>query len=116
MCVKVRVTNSPLFPGISRIRAFFFLDPLGSRIDLQFLPYISVTIKIAKEFSSAKSVGNVVKTGSIEQSWVNIFSDLRNKQIYMPNLIKILDFVLSVPGSNALTERVFSLMSNKLTD
>lgn len=69
-----------------------------------------------EEFSSAKSVLNVVKTGHIEQSWVNIFSDLRNKQIDVPNLIKILGFVLSIPGSNAHTERVFSLMSNKWTD
>ena len=58
----------------------------------------------------------MVKTGRIEQSWVNIFSDLRNKQIDVPNLIKILGFVLSIPGSNAHTERIFSLMSNKWTD
>jgi hypothetical protein len=55
----------------------------------------------------------VVKTGSTEQRWVNIFSDLRNKQIYVPNLIKILGFVLSIPGSNAHTERVFSLIDRK---
>jgi hypothetical protein len=41
---------------------------------------------------------------------------LRNKQIYVPNLIKTLGFVLSIPGSNAHIERVFSLMSNKWTD
>jgi hypothetical protein len=58
----------------------------------------------------------VLKTGSIEQIWVNILSDLRKKQIYMSNLNKILGFVLSIPGSNADTERVFSLMSNKWTE
>jgi hypothetical protein len=97
------VTNSPVFPVLELI----FLDPPSSRIDFLFLPYISLTIKIAKEFSGAKSVVNVVKTGSIEQSWVNIFSDLRIKQIYVPNLIKILGFVLSIPGSNSHTERFF---------
>jgi hypothetical protein len=43
-------------------------------------------------------------------------SDLRNKQIDVPTLNKILGFVLSIPGSNAYTERVFSLMSNKWTE
>jgi hypothetical protein len=55
----------------------------------------------------------VAKTGRIEQNWANIFSDLRNKQIDVQNLNQILSFDLSIPGSSALTERVFSLISNK---
>jgi hypothetical protein len=39
-----------------------------------------------------KSVANVVKTGSIEQSWINIYSDLRSKQIDVPSLYIIFLF------------------------
>jgi hypothetical protein len=40
----------------------------------------------------------VAKTGSIEQNWANIFSDLRNKQIDVTNLNQILGFDLNIPG------------------
>jgi hypothetical protein len=42
----------------------------------------------------------------------------RSKPVDVPNLNTILGFVLSIPGSNGHTERVFffSLMSNKWTD
>jgi hypothetical protein len=59
-----------------------------------------------EEFSSAEIVVNVVKTGSIERSWVSIFSNLRNKLICQ-TLIKISGFILSIPGPNANTESFF---------
>jgi hypothetical protein len=34
----------------------------------------------------------------------------------IPNLYKLIQFVLSIPGSNAFVERVFSLMNLKWTD
>jgi hypothetical protein len=69
-----------------------------------------------KSFIVQKSVVNVLWTRSIEQNWANIFSDLRDKQIDIPNFNKILGIVLNFPGSNAHTEKILSLMSNKWTD
>jgi hypothetical protein len=57
---------------------------------------------------------NVIQPGSTEESWVSIFSDLRNKKMYVPILNTVSGLFLSIPSSNAFTERVFLLMSNKL--
>jgi hypothetical protein len=73
-------------------------------------------LDFVNEGSTTKCVVNVVKTGSAEQSWVNIFTDLRNKQIDVPNLSKMLGFVFSILSSKADTEFFFSLMSNISTD
>jgi hypothetical protein len=51
-----------------------------------------------EEFPSTRNVLNVVKTESIKHSWVSIFGDLRNNQIDVLNLNKILGFVLSITG------------------
>jgi hypothetical protein len=61
-----------------------------------------------EEFSNAKCVVNVAKTGNIKQSWVNIFSDLRTKQTDVPNLNKISGFILSIPGSMAILKEFFT--------
>ena len=50
------------------------------------------------------------------QKWVAVFCECRSKGINIPNLEKVLSFVMSIPGSNAHTERVFSIMNNKWTD
>jgi hypothetical protein len=61
---------------------------------------------VYEEFSREERVMNVVVTGSIDKSWVNVFTDLTNKQ---PD-------VLNIPGSNARNETVLLLMSNKWTE
>jgi hypothetical protein len=97
------------------------LLPLNLNTELSFRHFQTVDLDFVnedilyEELSSAESVVNVIKTGSIERSWVNIFSDLRNKQTDLPNRNKIWGLVLSIPGPNAHTERVLSLMSNKWT-
>jgi hypothetical protein len=50
---------------------------------------------------------NGIETGSMEQSWVNIFSYLRNNEIDVPSLNELLGFVLDNPGSITHTELFF---------
>jgi hypothetical protein len=64
--------------------SFRHLQTNGKEFNLDYVNEDS----LYEEFSSAKPVVNVVKTGSIEQRWINIFSYLRNKQIDVPTLIK----------------------------
>jgi hypothetical protein len=60
-----------------------------------------------ERFSSAQNVGNMAKAGSIEHTWVSMFSDLRNKETDVPNLNKILS-----PSSSAHTENAQTLSLN----
>ena len=53
-------------------------------------------------------------TKSTSEKWVSMFQNVGKDN--MTNLFKIVSFVLSVPGSNALVERIFSLMANKWSD
>lgn len=48
---------------------------------------------------------------STSEKWVAIFQNVRKAN--MINMFRIVLFVLSVPGSNAFVERIFSLMNNK---
>jgi hypothetical protein len=48
------------------------------------------------------------RTGSMKQSWVSISIVLRNKQFVVPNLDKILGFVLSIPGSSTHSASFFT--------
>jgi hypothetical protein len=85
--------------------------PLNLNIELSFRHFQTIVKefkfyfvkedRLHEELSSTKCVVNVLKTGNTEQSRVNISSDVRNKQMDVPNLNKILGFVLSIPGSNA---------------
>lgn len=53
-------------------------------------------------------------TESTGEKWVAIFENVGKEK--MTNMFKIVSFVLSVPGSNAFVERIFSLMSGKWSD
>ncbi|KAK0135426.1 hypothetical protein N1851_028718 [Merluccius polli] len=48
------------------------------------------------------------------EKWVAIFQKVGKDK--MTNMFRIVSFVLSVPGSNAFVERIFSLMANKWSD
>lgn len=65
-----------------------------------------------EEFSNATSLVKIVKTGRIKQSCVNSYSDLKNKQIDVPKLNKILGFVLRITCSNVHTARVIESAKN----
>ncbi|KAK1877694.1 30S ribosomal protein S12 [Dissostichus eleginoides] len=51
---------------------------------------------------------------STSEKWVSVFQKVGKANL--TNLFQIVSFVLSVPGSNAFVERIFSLMANKWSD
>jgi len=53
-------------------------------------------------------------TKSTSKKWMAVFQKIGKENL--TNLFLIVSFVLSVPGSNAFVERIFSLMANKWTD
>jgi hypothetical protein len=53
---------------------------------------------------------------SVEQKWVQIFNICKEKDVNVSNLTMVVEFAFCLPGSNASTERVFSLMTTTWTD
>ena len=53
---------------------------------------------------------------AVDSRWVQIFNDLQEREIIIPNLKMILQFLLAIPGTNAPVERVFSLMNSYWSD
>lgn len=53
-------------------------------------------------------------TKSTSEKWVAVFQNLGKANLI--NMFRIVSFVLSVPGSNAFVERIFSLMTIKWSD
>ena len=51
---------------------------------------------------------------STSEKWVSVFHKVGKDNL--TNLFQIVSFVLSVPGSNAFVERIFSHMANKWSD
>ena len=51
------------------------------------------------------------KTVSNGDKWVEVFTTLRSKNILLPNLELLVSFAMTLPGTNASIERVFSLMN-----
>ena len=52
----------------------------------------------------------------MDSRWVQIFNDLQEREIIIPNLKMILQLLLAIPGTNAPVERVFSLMNSYWPD
>lgn len=46
-----------------------------------------------------------------EQRWMEVFKDFENKDISLKNCLTIIQYLLCLPGTNAATERAFSLMN-----
>lgn len=53
---------------------------------------------------------------AVDSRWVQIFNVLQDREIILPNLKMILQFLLATPGTNAPVERVFSLMNSYWSD
>ena len=51
-----------------------------------------------------------------DQRWVEVFTHLKNRNISQKQLIKLIQYIFCLPGTNASTERVFSQMNNIWTD
>jgi len=47
---------------------------------------------------------------SVEERWVKVFNTVDKTKL--TNVFRIVSFVLSIPSSNALVERVFSVMNS----
>lgn len=48
---------------------------------------------------------------SIENKWLEIFRHFKSNHIPFGNLLKMVEYALSLPGTNAVTERVFSTVN-----
>ena len=53
---------------------------------------------------------------AVDSRWMQIFNSLQERDIILPNLKMILQFLLAIPGTNAPVERVFSLMNSYWSD
>ena len=51
---------------------------------------------------------------SVEERWVKVFNSLDKTKL--TNIFHIVSFVLSIPASNAIVERIFSVMTAKWND
>lgn len=67
-----------------------------------------VTVTKVKEWNSARTPTHL--------RWVEIFTNFEDRNIGFKNIGDIVEFVLSLPATNAPTERVFSLMNNLWTN
>jgi hypothetical protein len=47
-------------------------------------------------------------SASIDKKWVQVFMFFRNQSMQLKNLEILIEFVLSIPSTNAQVERVFS--------
>ena len=101
------------------------LTPIGLYDELSFpdLEQMVAALKLTdrikmdqlhEEFCASREViqkATKDTTKSTSEKWVAIFQNVGKDN--MTNMFKIVSFVLSVPGSNAFVERIFSLMANK---
>ena len=70
------------------------------------------------EFCSLKDIisTKISIDGNTVEKWVSVMTEVKIKGVKSHEMNKTLGFVLSIPTSNAHTERIFSLMNNKWTD
>ncbi|XP_055524117.1 uncharacterized protein LOC129717880 isoform X1 [Wyeomyia smithii] len=74
--------------------------------------------ELFEEVSYAKKYANEEKIISwndsnveVEERWVELFMHLESNNIPFNNLKKIVEFALCLPGTNAVTERIFSVVN-----
>lgn len=104
------------------------LKPIGLHKELSFtdLEQVVVALKMTEtvsmdqlyeEFCASKEEikkATQDTTKSTSEKWVTVFQILGKANLI--NMFRIVSFVLSVPGSNAFVERIFSLMNIKWSD
>ena len=52
---------------------------------------------------------------AVDKRWVELFTHFHQQDIPCANVFKMVEFCLNLPGTNAATERVFSLMNDVCT-
>lgn len=99
VCLRpIRLLEEPLFSDLTKIVDTFNIKSIDE--DLLFEEFT-----LLKAF--IKGMNDEEKDYTVDKKWVSFFS----KNPETNNLYKIVSFVLSIPHSNAASERVFSLMT-----
>ena len=69
-------------------------------------------VSYVSRFASPEKIADWnCKQTSVDCRWVEIFRHFKNKDLPCAQIQKIVEFVLCLPGTNAVTERVFSAMN-----
>lgn len=104
------------------------LKPIGLYEELSFtdLEHVVAALKLTEtvnmdqlheEFCASQEEMQKARqdtTKSTDEKWASVFQKVR--KVNLINMFRIISFVLSVPGSNAFVERIFSLMAIKWSD
>jgi hypothetical protein len=97
----LRLENVEKSPSLDEIIDMWMLSPWRNELPSDALH---------KELAASESDFSSLSGNSVEK-WCSFFS-----KEYFPNLLKIVQYVMSIPVSNSSVERVFSVMGNVWTD
>ncbi|GBM16179.1 hypothetical protein AVEN_126445-1 [Araneus ventricosus] len=67
-----------------------------------------------EQWKQEETTRDVIISG--EEKWLRLFGHFKENHIEAPNLIKIVEYAICLPGTSASVDRVFSLMNNAWTD
>lgn len=104
------------------------LKPIGLYEELTF-PHLQAVVsalgmsesvdmdQLYEEYCESKEEidkARIEQTSSVEAKWIQVFQTVGKEKL--SNMFLIVSYVLSIPGSNAFVERIFSLMNHKWSD
>ncbi|PSN38890.1 hypothetical protein C0J52_20067 [Blattella germanica] len=70
-------------------------------------------VKCVKSYVTEDKLKQWEETNTpVDRKWVELFENLKNKNMSHGNLQKIIEFCFSLPGSKAATKRVVSIMND----
>lgn len=81
-----------------------------------YFDHIFDEIQQISTFVETKKSSWIEKKESAENIWIEIFSNFREDGIQVVNLEKLVELVLSLPGTSTEVERIFSLVKALWTD
>jgi hypothetical protein len=68
-------------------------------------------------YATAEMIERWAQSGtSTGQRWLEVFEHFKNQQLEFDAILRLVQFALALPGTNAPIERVFSLMNDMWTD
>jgi hypothetical protein len=71
---------------------------------------------LLKEFWESKKEEWKTQSIGSEEKWVQFFTHLKEKDVSVPSLRLLMEYIFSMPGTSAPVERIFSLMNNAWSD